>query len=153
MERRCLCCCSRFIPSRNKNQRYCNKSDCQRKRRSSHQKQKLKGDADYKDTHKASQKKWREKNPSYWRLYRSRHPAYVDNNRKQQTARDHKLKTYPFKQNLPIPCFDVNGTLFARKTHCLDLANMYSLKSENYNFSYNYAIFLPEKNILQICTR
>lgn len=86
MKRVCVCCGTLFDP-RNKLQKYCLKIDCQRKRKSKWQKNKLSSDADYRESQADAQKLWREKNSGYMREYRSRHPAYVKRNREQQRQR------------------------------------------------------------------
>ena len=113
-QRHCRHCRVRFIPSRNEHQRYCSKSTCQKKRRSNYQKQKLKRDADYKETHRSSQRKWRLKHPYYWSQYRIQQPAYVATNRTKQVIRDSKRRKGNQK-----PC----ATFL--------LANMYSIGTWN----------------------
>lgn len=143
MERRCVCCTSRFTLLHNKDQRYCNKQACQKKRRSAYQKQKLKADSDYKETHESSQKKWRDKNPDYWQQYRSQHPTYAESNRKKQTARNAKRsKHLKNSASLFLPLF-VNPTIFAIKPCAKVIANMYSLFPNNIIFSCSYECILP----------
>lgn len=126
-QRQCRCCRVRFIPSRNEHQRYCSKSTCQKKRRSKYQKQKLKRDAEYKETHRSSQQKWRLKNPNYWSQYRIQHPVYVAANRAKQVIRDSKRR-----RNNQKPC----ATFL--------LANMYSFSLKNEYISNGYKAFLCE---------
>ena len=127
-QRQCICCRTRFIPSRNPCQRYCPQPVCQKKRRCKYQKKKLKRDADYKDTHLSSQQKWRDKHPDYWHQYRIQHPLYVQSNRIQQTNRDKKRRKYAHKIARVFP-----------------LANMYSLIQKNEYISNNYKIILCRK--------
>jgi hypothetical protein len=129
-QRQCLCCRVRFIPSRNEDQRYCSKSACQKKRRSKYQKQKLKQDGEYKETHRSSQRKWRAKNPDYWSQYRLQHPHYVVINRVKQAIRDSNRR----KKKSKILCDFL-------------LANMYPLSLKNEYISNGYKIFLC-KNLL-----
>lgn len=128
-QRQCLCCRIRFIPSRNLNQRYCAKSTCQKKRRNKYQKQKLKRDIEYKETHRASQQKWRFKHPNYWHHYRMQHPVYVIANRTKQVIRDknRRKRTSKFVDNIV-------------------LANMYSLSIKNEYISNGYKVFLCENS-------
>lgn len=127
-QRQCVCCRTRFTPLRNSRQRYCPQSACQRRRRCKYQRKKLKYDADYKVTHQASQRKWRNKHPGYWRQYRIQHPLYVQSNRIQQANRDQKRRKRSHKGARVFP-----------------LANMYSLMQKNGYFSNSYRVFLCEK--------
>lgn len=127
-QRQCVCCRTRFIPLCNPKQRYCAKPICQKKRRCKYQKKKLKRDADYKETHRLSQRKWRYKHPDYWRRYRMQHPIYAQANRIQQVKRDEKRRKLKRKTARVFP-----------------LANMYSLIQENEYFSNSYKIILCRK--------
>jgi hypothetical protein len=57
--------------------------------------QKLKGDSDYRENQKAACKRWRQKNPRYWKLYRGLHPSYTEENRRQQRHRKFSLSKGP----------------------------------------------------------
>jgi hypothetical protein len=82
-----------FLPNpRVKNQRYCDKRDCQRARKARWQRHKMKDDPDYRDDHRDGQHAWMEKNRDYWRGYRSRHPDYVKRNRLLQRQRDRRRR-------------------------------------------------------------
>ncbi len=101
---RCL-----FPPNpRIKNQKYCNRKDCQRVRKRLWQRQKMKNDPDYQANQRDSQKNWLEQNPDYWKKYRQRHPEYVKTNRRLQKARDKKrrhqalAKMDALKNDLPV---------------------------------------------------
>jgi hypothetical protein len=48
---------------------------------------------------RASQKKWRQANPDYWKRYRTEHPGTVDRNRKQQKRRDQKRRLLNLAKN------------------------------------------------------
>lgn len=88
MERQCLCCKNKFRPDRyHPYQNYCFEEQCQRKRRSIWQKNKLETDSDYRENQSDAQELWKAKNPDYWKDYRSRHPEYVERNRQQQQMR------------------------------------------------------------------
>ena len=119
---RCL-----FIPNpRIKNQKYCNRKDCQRVRKRLWQRRKMKNDPDYKRNQKDSQKNWREKNPDYWKNYRSRHPGYVKANRRLQKDRDKTrriqalAKMDTLKNELPVKAM-VYRMFFGEK---MELAKM-----------------------------
>lgn len=135
MERRCLCCRKRFTTTRNPDQRYCANRLCQNKRRQLYQRDKLKNDPAYYESHQLSQKKWQRAHPTYWSEYRLKHPLYVQANRMEQVNRD--KKRYPIAQK--------SGRDFM-------LANMYSFIGKNEYISCSYKIILGAKNGLQICT-
>lgn len=85
---RCAHCRCFFVPNhRIKNQRYCNKKECQRARKSSWQRQKLATDPDYKANQRECQKAWCSRNPDYWQRWRARHPEYGVRNRVLQKVR------------------------------------------------------------------
>jgi hypothetical protein len=82
-----------FHPNpRVKNQRYCDKKDCQRDRKARWQRQKMRDDPDYRDNHRDGQQSWIETNRGYWRRYRALHPEYVRRNRILQRERDMKRR-------------------------------------------------------------
>ena len=83
----CLCC-GEVFPARNKSQRYCLKTDCQRSRKKLWQKQKLLNDPCYQGNQKQAQESWRKNHPCYWRDYRKSHPIYAARNRQQQRHRN-----------------------------------------------------------------
>ena len=67
-------CKQEFYPSRYRpDQRVCSSTDCQRRRRTDYQWQKLATDPVYQEQCRDSQKKWREKNPGYMKRYRAKH--------------------------------------------------------------------------------
>jgi hypothetical protein len=91
MERRCVCCKTRFRPDRyHPNQNYRSKESCQRKRRTAWQKNKLKTDTTYRENQADAQALWKDKNPGYWKNYRATHPEYVERNRIKQQQRRRK---------------------------------------------------------------
>ncbi len=114
--KRCAACGERFSPRRNvPDQRYCAKRACQRERRRRWQREKLKQDPDYRANQAAAQRRWRERNPDYWRNYRRTHPEYTADNRKKQQERNRrrdlavtgpsppaiaKMDTYPSKSHV-----------------------------------------------------
>jgi hypothetical protein len=80
-----------FHPNaRVKNQRYCDKRDCQRARKARWQRHKMRDDPDYRDDHRDGQQAWIERNRDYWRRYRSLHPEYVKRNQLLQKERDRR---------------------------------------------------------------
>jgi hypothetical protein len=84
-----------FHPNpRVKNQRYCDKSNCQRARKARWQRQKMKEDPDYRDNHRDGQQAWLERNRDYWRRYRALHPEYVKRNRLLQRERDRRRRDF-----------------------------------------------------------
>ena len=88
-KRRCAGCGELFVPRPNvPHQRYCSNSDCQRTRRRRWQREKLKADADYRANQAAAQRRWRERHPEYWRVYRQSHPQYTATNRERQRERN-----------------------------------------------------------------
>jgi len=87
----CLCCGTFFVP-RNKDQQYCSKPACRRKRKARWQKEKLAIDPDYKETQRLSNNKWHENNPDYWKQYRDRNPKKAERNRLLQKNRNMKQK-------------------------------------------------------------
>jgi hypothetical protein len=83
----CLCC-GEVFPARNKSQRYCLKTDCQRSRKKHWQKQKLLSDPCYRANQKQAQESWLKKHPGYFRDYRKIHPVYAARNRERQRHRN-----------------------------------------------------------------
>jgi hypothetical protein len=88
MERQCVYYKTKFRPDwYHPHQNYYSKESCQRKRRTTWQKNKLKTDATYRENQADAQAVWKDKNPGYWKNYRARHPEYVERNRTQQKQR------------------------------------------------------------------
>jgi len=93
MKKRCPHCKRKFLPHPAVlSQRYCGSTDCQRARKRKWQKEKLKGDPDYRENQAAAQKAWRERNRDYWREYRKRNPGYRDQNRLRQRGRNRQRR-------------------------------------------------------------
>ena len=89
--KRCAACGDLFAPRRNvPDQKFCSKPECQRERRRRWQQEKLKQDPDYRANQAAAQKRWRERNPEYWRNYRQAHPEYTAHNREKQRERNRR---------------------------------------------------------------
>lgn len=91
--RSCVACGQAFLPRPQIQQQcYCSAKNCQRERRRSWQRDKLKHDPDYKDNQVRAQKAWSKRNPEYWRKYRETHPEYVERNRTRQRDRNARLQ-------------------------------------------------------------
>ena len=89
MDLRCRFCQRQFEPSRfHPEQTACSLAPCQRQRRSQSRKQKLVGDAEYRQTCRDSARKWRAHHPGYWKRYRAARPESAQRNRTQQRQRD-----------------------------------------------------------------
>ena len=84
----CKCCGSTFIKHRNPNQLYCTSPICQRERKNTWRRSKMKNDSDYNNNQKSANKRWQAKNQDYWKNYRQAHPDYVERNRNAQRVRD-----------------------------------------------------------------
>jgi hypothetical protein len=90
-ERRCRYCEKTFQPSKYQpEQTVCSETDCQKRRRIEYRRQKLKTDEEYREVCRDSSRKWRSRNPEYWKRYREKHPNAVAKNREQQRARDRR---------------------------------------------------------------
>jgi hypothetical protein len=92
-ERRCLYCQQVFQPSKfQRRQAVCGEAECQRRRRADYHRAKLAADPEYRDVCRDSPRKWRSRNPDYWKQYRQKNPASADRNRGQQQLRDRKRR-------------------------------------------------------------
>lgn len=69
-------------------QKFCSRKECQQARKREWNKKKLASDPEYREARKDAQKKWKDKNPDYWKDYRSRHSEYTAKNREQQRIRN-----------------------------------------------------------------
>jgi hypothetical protein len=88
-KRPCAACRKQFTPAAHvPEQRFCSQERCQRERRRRWQKNKRRGDADYRDNEQRAQRSWAERHGEYWRDYRREHPEYRERNRRQQRERD-----------------------------------------------------------------
>jgi hypothetical protein len=107
----CVACGQSFL-SRPQvpHQTYCSASNCQRTRKQQWQRNKLQVDPDYKENQGRAQKAWHQRNPGYYRQYRTSHPDYAARNRSQQHTRNTKTKPNPIaKRDVsnrlnPLPC-------------------------------------------------
>ena len=92
-QKRCRHCHTIFFPNpRIKNQRYCNRPECQRGRKTLWQRHKMLQDQDYQANHREAQRNWLKRTPDYWKGYRARHPTYVQTNRLKQKNRDRQRR-------------------------------------------------------------
>lgn len=66
--------CRRILPvtSKNPEQQYCSRIDCQRARKRAWQRKKRDTDPDYRQNQIDAQKRWLDRHPDYWRGYRKR---------------------------------------------------------------------------------
>jgi hypothetical protein len=90
MDQRHCCFCQRlFAPSRfHPEQTFCSAEPCQQQRRSQNRKRQLATDAEYRQVCRDSSRKWRTRNPGYWKDYRANKPESVERNRALQQGRD-----------------------------------------------------------------
>jgi len=100
----CPHCQRRFTPSIYRpQQKVCSRPDCQRQRRRKYHRRKRASDAEYRQTTRNSQKKWRDAHPDYLRQYRAQHPETVVRNRERQRVRDQKPRlAFLEKNNLAL---------------------------------------------------
>jgi hypothetical protein len=91
-KRCCSCKLEIQCRSQNPNQKYCAKKVCQNARKRLWKARRRQG-PDYRETERAAQKAWREKNPSYMANYRRNNPEYVARNRQQQGARNARRRS------------------------------------------------------------
>ena len=93
IQRRCRYCEQTFQPSKfQPGQSVCSESACQRRRRSDGHRRKTASDPEYRQVCQDSSRKWRTRNPEYWRRRRESNTAIVERNRQQQRVRDQKRR-------------------------------------------------------------
>jgi 23S rRNA G2445 N2-methylase RlmL len=81
----------------------CSQQECQRKRRSEYHRKRIRNDAAYAEDVRASQSKWRQANPDYWKRYREQNPKSVERNRQKRAQRDQKRRVVNLaKMNLAL---------------------------------------------------
>jgi len=89
-ERRCLYCQQIFQPSKfQRRQAVCGQADCQRRRRADYHRAKIAADPEYREVCRDSPRKWRSRNPDYWKQYRQKNlppPIKTGNNSNSATA-------------------------------------------------------------------
>ena len=93
-KRRCLNCHHTLHAQKNPKQRYCSKRICQNVRRRKWRRKKLHQDPDYRENQRQANKRWRAKNPQYWREYRAKHLRYSDRNRQQQRSKRKLMRQF-----------------------------------------------------------
>jgi hypothetical protein len=71
-------------------------------RKSIWRREKQKHDPDYQENQNQACKRWRKKNSSYWKPYRTRHPEYTAVNRSKQKQRQALRKEAFFKEGVPL---------------------------------------------------
>ncbi|MGH9629030.1 MAG: hypothetical protein ACRD7E_11955, partial [Bryobacteraceae bacterium] len=62
-------------------------------------KQKISSDPEYREVCRESPRKWRARNPGYWKQYRQEHPAAAKRNCQQQQIRDRKRRLRDLANN------------------------------------------------------
>jgi hypothetical protein len=121
-KRACRHCHRLFIPVRNPQQQFCTRRECQNARKSTWRREKHKRDPDYRENQNQACKRWRKKNPHYWKHYRATHPSYTDDNRYKQRQRKQAYTG-------PEPPHSSNASQFAN-SDALDSKN--SVKAGTY---------------------
>lgn len=102
-ERRCRYCEKLFQPSKfQPRQTVCGGAACQLKRRTDYHKEKLASDPEYREGCRDSPRKWRARNPGYWKQYRAKNPAAVEQNCQRQKPRDQKRKLCNLANNTSV---------------------------------------------------
>ncbi|MBK9441392.1 MAG: hypothetical protein IPN53_08790 [Comamonadaceae bacterium] len=117
----CAACGIAFTPRHQKpRQKYCSAPNCQSKRRQVWQKERLQDNQFHQENQADAQQDWLDRNPGYWKKYRSEHPEYVEQNRKKQRNRDSKAKF----ENLAKSDVSI-------QPHTLKSRSLFSAASEN----------------------
>ncbi len=99
-ERRCRYCEMIFQPSKYQPcQVVCSETCCQKRRRIEYRQQKLAADEEYRQVCRDSSRKWRVRNPDYWKRYREKHPESVIQNREKQKSRDRRQRLLKLANN------------------------------------------------------
>jgi|SRR5437867_908448 len=96
----CRYCQQIFQPSIYRPQQsVCSQAECQRHRCNEYHRERIRNDSAYAEDVRASQKKWRQAHPDYWKQYREEHPESAERNRKQQLQRDQKRRLLNLAKN------------------------------------------------------
>jgi hypothetical protein len=93
-KRNCKNCRQSFLITRNPEQRYCCKPDCQRARKNQWRKIARCNDPDYRENQSCANQRWRVTHPDYWKQYRASHQKYVQRNLEKQRVRDRAAKIH-----------------------------------------------------------
>jgi hypothetical protein len=81
-------------------------------------------DAVYRQGCVESSRKWRERNPGYWKQYRQKHPEAVARNRERQQSRDQKRRLRSLaNDNLVVDLKSSPAEVWLIGPTILDLAN------------------------------
>jgi hypothetical protein len=91
-KKHCKFCRQIFLITRNPEQYYCCKPDCQRARKNQWRQNKRHNDSDYRSNQRKTNQRWQACHPDYWKLYRASHQQYVQRNRDKQRMRDGREK-------------------------------------------------------------
>jgi len=90
----CCNCGEYYTPNpRQKNPRYCRKPKCKRARKAAWQREKIRGDPNYRANQKQCQQDWCKAHPDYWKQYRQQHPEQARRNRDLQRVRNAKHRS------------------------------------------------------------
>jgi hypothetical protein len=90
----CCHCGGYFIPDpRQKHPRYCGKPVCQRARKAAWQREKIRGDPDYRANQKRCRQDWCKAHPDYWKGYRRQHPDQARRNQDLQRVRNRRRRS------------------------------------------------------------
>ena len=93
LSRCCRYCEQIFQPSIYRPQQsVCSQAECQRRRRNEYHRERIRNDSAYAADVRASQRKWQQAHPNYWKQYHREHGATAERNRKQQRRRDQKRR-------------------------------------------------------------
>lgn len=86
--------CGDFFPKspRHKAQYYCMKPGCRRARKAAWKRKKMRDDPEYRLNQKASNRKWAEAHPGYWKAYWADHPKQAERNRMLQRIRNRRRR-------------------------------------------------------------
>ena len=96
----CRYCQQIFQPSIYRPQQsVCSQAECQRRRRNEYHRERIRNDSAYAADVRASQRKWQQAHPDYWKQYRREHGATAERNRKQQRRRDQKRRLLNLAKN------------------------------------------------------
>ena len=119
--RNCKSCRHIFLITRNPEQHYCSKPDCQRTRKNKWRKNARLNDPDYRQNQSRVNQRWQATHPDYWKQYRASHQKYVQRNLEKQRVRDRTAKIH-------------------RQTEATHLAKSDALPAKNLINSGNYCL-------------
>ena len=117
-KRACKNCHRLFMPVRNGRQQFCSDRLCQNARKSTWRLKKHQRDPDYRWNQNEASKRWRKKNPQYWKAYRASHPLYEEANRLKQRERHMRLYKEPEREPDPpdsSPSYSNKASQFANR--------------------------------------